>query len=101
MQPGRITLVRVQVDIPEDMAIKLDQLKRLEGVPKRHVLKRALEDIKQDMRTVHTALVRVQVDIPEDMAEMLNDLKESEGISKRYVIKKALEELFKRGKVAL
>lgn len=45
MHPERITLVRVQVDIPEDMAAKLDQLKLLGGFTKRHVVKRALEDL--------------------------------------------------------
>jgi len=43
--PERITLVRIQVDIPSDMASKLDQLKLFEGYQKRHVVKRALEEL--------------------------------------------------------
>ena len=39
------SLVRIQVDIPVGMNDKLDQLKVLGGIPKRHVIKRALEEL--------------------------------------------------------
>lgn len=51
IQPENPTLVRVQVDIPADMAMKLDQLKFLKGISKRHVVKRALEDLFKKGKT--------------------------------------------------
>lgn len=51
-EPIRATrMVRLQIDLPKDMADKLDQLKLLEGVSKRYVLTRALEKLFKDGKT--------------------------------------------------
>lgn len=44
-KPPDSGLVRIQVDIPADMNEKLEQLKLLEGFPKRHVIKRGIEEL--------------------------------------------------------